>query len=109
MQISMASGSVLRATQQINTELLKLCLLTRKSVFRGEFSQTLFSTQLQYAADFYNQLVGIANGKAPKSSLEEFCKLSPDALADQLRFCVTMKWIQPFPPNPELDSCSWAW
>lgn len=95
--------------EKINTELILLCLLTCKSVFGEDFSQTLITVQLQYAADFYNQLVGIANSKVPKSPLNEFCKLSPEALADQLRFCVTMKWIRPFPSDPGLQSSSWSW
>lgn len=84
---------------QINTDLLRLCLLTCKQVFGEEFSNALITVQLQYAAEFYNQLVQLANSKGPRADLDAFCSLDSVALTEQLRFFIKMGWARNFPAD----------
>lgn len=81
----------------INCSLLRLCLLACSQVHGEEFAKTLLVVQLEYACDFYNQLVRMANAKGPSTSLDDFCRLESSALADQLRFLVQMGWVRSFP------------
>lgn len=99
---------------QINTDLLRICLLTCKQVFGEDFSHALITIQMQYAADFYNQLVQMANTKGPQASIADFCSLEIAALAEQLRFFIKMGWQRNFPaddadrPRPGPDVGSWS-
>lgn len=99
---------------QINIELLRMCLLACKRVFGEDFSHALDTIQLEYAADFYNQLALLAHSKGPRANPGDFCKLEIAALADQLRLFVQMGWARKFPADagdrprsgPGLDSWS---
>lgn len=82
---------------QINIELLRMCLLACKRVFGEDFSNALVTIQLEYAADFYNQLALLARSKGPRANLGDFCKLEIAALADQLRLFIQMEWARNFP------------
>lgn len=85
--------------QQINTELLRMCLLASKRVFGEDFSHALVTIQLVYAADFYNQLALLVRSKGPRANLGDFCKLEIAALADQLRLFIQMGWARNFPAD----------
>lgn len=82
---------------QVNIELLRMCLLASKRVFGEDFSHALVTIQLEYAADFYNQLALLARSKGPRANLGDFCKLEIAALADQLRLFIQMGWARNFP------------
>lgn len=90
----------------INAQLLQLCLEACKHVHGEAFIKTLADSQILYAADLYNQLVALANAKAPATHLEDFCRLDAKALADQLRVFLQMGWAAKFPPP---DNASWSW
>lgn len=94
---SMPSSAAGQRDGRINPELLRLCLFTCKQVFGEEFSKALIAIQLQYAVDFYNQLVLMANSKGPDADLNAFCSLGTGALAEQLRFFIKMEWARNFP------------
>lgn len=86
-------------TGQINIELLRMCLLASKRVFGEDFARALDTIQLEYAADFYNQLAILVRSKGPRAELSDFCKLEIAALADQLRLFVQMGWARNFPAD----------
>lgn len=81
----------------VNSALMRLCMLACNQVHGEDFSKSLLLVQLEYACDFYNQLVSMANGKGPRASLDDFCQLDVPAIADQLRFLLQMGWARPFP------------
>lgn len=92
---------------RINSALMRLCMLACNQVHGEDFSKSLLLVQLEYACDFYNQLVAMANAKGPRASLDDFCQLDVSAIADQLRFLLQMGWAKPFPFKPS-DRGSWS-
>lgn len=81
----------------INCGLLRMCLIACSTVHGEDFGKALLVVQVEYACDFYNQLVGMAASKGPRVNLDDFCRLEPNALADQLRFFLQMGWARRFP------------
>lgn len=92
---------------RVNSALMRLCMLACNQVHGEDFSKSLFLVQLDYACDFYNQLVAMANAKGPRASLDDFCQLDVSAIADQLRFLLQMGWARPFPFKAE-EFGSWS-
>lgn len=99
---------------QINANLLRLCLLSCKQVFGEDFSNALITIQMQYAVEFYNQLVQMANAKTPHTALNTFCQLDSGALSEQLRVFIKMGWARKFPsdssdrPHPGPNVGTWS-
>lgn len=81
----------------INCGLLRMCLIACNHVHGEEFGKAILIVQIEYACNFYNNLVGMANAKSPRASLDDFCRLDASALADQLRFFLQMGWARRFP------------
>lgn len=92
-------GSNVAPNGAINSALLCLCLEACKQVHGEDFSKTLTDSQLLFAADFYNQLVALANAKTPHADLDDFCRLDAQAMAEQLRFFLKMGWAMKFNPK----------
>lgn len=90
----------------INADLLRMCLLACNQVHGEDFIKAIQIVQLDYACDFYNQLVTMANTKGPRVSLDNFCRLGQSALAEQLRFLLQMGWARRFPLESNLSG-SW--
>lgn len=92
---------------RINSALMRLCMLACNQVHGEDFSKSLILVQLEYACDFYNQLVAMVNSKGPRASLDDFCQLDVSAIADQLRFLLQMGWARPFPYQAD-EFGSWS-
>lgn len=90
----------------INADLLRMCLLACNQVHGEDFIKAIVSVQLEYACDFYNQLVTMANAKGPRVSLDDFCRPGAGALAEQLRFLLQMGWARRFPIESNVSG-SW--
>lgn len=92
---------------RVNSALMRLCMLACNQVHGEDFAKSLLTVQLEYACDFYNQLVAMANSKGPRASLDDFCQLDVSAIADHLRFLLQMGWARPFPFKAE-EFGSWS-
>lgn len=88
--------------QTINSALLRNCLAATKTVHGEDFSKAIIPVQLEYACDFYNQLVNMAVSKVPPASVNDFCRIEIAALADQLRFFIQIGWARKFPSESDL-------
>lgn len=88
---------------RINSDLLRMCLQACYAVHGEDFHKAMVPIQVLYAADFYNQLAGLADSKGPQARLDDFCRLDAKALADQLRFFLQMGWARKFPYESDLS------
>ncbi len=82
---------------KVNDDLLSRCMLACYQVHGDDFPKAMVTVQVRYAADFYNQLVALANAKSPPANLGDFCRLDSGAMAEQLRFLLKMGWARNFP------------
>ena len=91
----------------IHPELLRSCLLACYQVYGDQFQKAMFPVQLEYASDFYNQLVAMSNARTPRRGLDDFTGLNIGGLADQLKLLQTIGWVMEFPRNSDRLSGSW--
>lgn len=82
----------------IDTALLRLCLGALAYIYGESFAREPAALQLDYAADFYNQLARLAAAHPGglKSGLAAFTRLETRGLADQLRLLVQMASVRPY-------------
>lgn len=84
-------------TGLVNPVLLSRCFNACREVHGEDFMKTIMSVQLQYTADFYNQLIAVATAKGGQASLDDFTRLTPEELSSQLRYFIKIGWARKFP------------
>lgn len=91
----------------VNAVLLNRCLVACRTIHGEAFMKALISIQLEYAVDFYNQLLAVVAAKGNQGGLDDFLRLTSEDFASQLRSFLQMGWARKFPIK-NTDFGSWS-